>query len=402
VVQTGCTPNLASVALNLFFSMKTKDMLQNVRRNWPYRSQATLNRNRTAQAWLRGANRNLRFPGREAQRGAKSSALAAGVAVGAALGTIALLVRRAARQAEERHPPIGRFLEVEGVRLHYLESGAGEPVVLLHGNGTHAGDFVGSGLMEALARRYRVVAFDRPGFGYSQRPRWRVWTPAAQASLLREAFAQLGITRPVIVAHSWAALVALALALRHPESVRGLLLVSGYYYPSLRLDALFQSPPAIPLLGDLMRYTVSPLLGRWLLPLQVRRAFAPERVPAAFQEQVPLEMMLRPWQLRAGAAEAALMNPAARALARHFGEIQLPVTLMAGTEDEMVDHRAHAARLHGELPHSHLLLMAGRGHMLHYSETEALTGAVDELFAEPAARGRASAVSQAPSESRVP
>ena len=57
---------------------------------------------------------------------------------------------------------------------------------------------------------------------------------------------RLGIERPVVVGHSWGTLVALAWALRRPDEVRGLLLLSGYYYPSLRADVVLFAPPAIP------------------------------------------------------------------------------------------------------------------------------------------------------------
>ena len=90
----------------------------------------------------------------------------------------ALAVRRRARSAEIQHPPTGRFINVAGVKLHFLERGSGTPIVLLHGNG----------VLERLAAHHRVVASDRPGYGFSERPRNRTWTPEAQADLLRSAF----------------------------------------------------------------------------------------------------------------------------------------------------------------------------------------------------------------------
>jgi hypothetical protein len=70
------------------------------------------------------------------------------------------------------------------VRLHYIERGQGEPLVLLHGNGSMIQDFSSSGLLDKAARKYRVIVFDRPGFGYSRSPRLTVWTPNAQADLI--------------------------------------------------------------------------------------------------------------------------------------------------------------------------------------------------------------------------
>jgi alpha-beta hydrolase superfamily lysophospholipase len=78
--------------------------------------------------------------------------------------------------AERKNPPIGNFIECEGVRLHYLERGdpVAPSVVLFHGNGSLIQDLIISGLVDRLARRNRVLCFDRPGFGYSQRPRARI------------------------------------------------------------------------------------------------------------------------------------------------------------------------------------------------------------------------------------
>ena len=163
-----------------------------------------------------------------------------------------------ARKAEREHPPAGQFVTVDGVRLHYIERGEGPPVVLLHGNVVTAEDFDTSGVLDLVAKRHRVIAFDRPGFGYSDRPHGSAWSAGTQADLIRDAFAVLGINRPIVLGHSWGAAVALALGLNHPDAVRGLVLLSGYYYPTLRADVLFSAPTAIPILGDLLRYSVSP------------------------------------------------------------------------------------------------------------------------------------------------
>ena len=192
-----------------------------------------------------------------------------------ALAGLALRELRAAHLAERRHPPLGRFLEIEGVRVHYAEWGQGPPVVLLHGNGTMVDDWAISGLATAASQRFRVIAIDRPGYGYTSRPRDRLWTAEAQANLIRKALARLGVERPVVVGHSWGAIVALALALDYPDEVRGLVLLGGYYFPTRRADVWAFSPPAIPVIGDVMRYTVSPPIMRRLAPKIIRALFAP-------------------------------------------------------------------------------------------------------------------------------
>ena len=291
----------------------------------------------------------------------------------------ALVVRWRARNAEIQHPPTGRFIDVAGLKLHFLERGNGTPVVLLHGNGVFAKDFDGSGVLERLAAHHRVIAFDRPGYGFSERPRNRTWTPEAQADLLSSAFARLRIERPVVVGHSWGTLVALALALNHPEQVRGLLLLSGYYYPSFRPDVLLFAPPAIPVLGDLIRYTASPFLGGLLVPVLLRQMFAPLEVPERFRAAVPASLMLRPWQLRASAAEAALMIPAAARLAKRYRELRVPLTIFAGAEDRVANVEHNSVRLHRDVQRSELRVLPGSGHMIHYSAQNEIVQAVEAL-----------------------
>lgn len=284
----------------------------------------------------------------------------------AALGALALVNHAAARRAERRNPPRGRFVEVDGVRLHYSDRGAGRPVVLVHGNAVTGDDYDVSGVAGRLIEHHRVIVFDRPGFGHSQRPRGRMWTAMEQAELLHRALQRLGVERPVVVGHSWGAIVALALAARHPADTAGLVLVSGYYFWTLRPDVLLAAPGAVPVLGDLLRYTVSPWLGRLVMPLLKRAMFAPLAVPARFRSAYSDGMALRPSQIRASSADGALMIPGALVNRRHYGQLAMPVAIMAGADDKVVFARS-ARRLQACIPGSALEIVARAGHMVHYA-----------------------------------
>jgi pimeloyl-ACP methyl ester carboxylesterase len=300
---------------------------------------------------------------------AGAAALAAGVAAAA-------WNNARARRAERDHPPRGRFLEVDGVRLHYLERGAGPPVVLLHGNVVTAEDYLWSGVLDRVAERHRVVAIDRPGFGYSDRPKGRLWTPAEQAGLLRRAFARLGLDRPVVVGHSWGTLVALALALDHPEAVRGLVLLSGYYRPTVRVDVPLVAPPAIPVIGGVLRHTVSPLLGAALLPLNLKAMFSPLPVPDGFRRDFPYGFPVRPGQIRAESQDAVTMVPAVAAMQERYRELRLPVVIMAGSHDRIVGVDGHAVWFHEAIAGSEFQVIPGAGHMVHYAVPEQVAAAV--------------------------
>ncbi len=316
-----------------------------------------------------------------------------------ALVAAAFVVRSKTRQAERAHPPIGQFIEVDGVRLHYVEHGQGQAVVLLHGNGSMVEDFTGSGLLDQANANYRFIVFDRPGFGHSERPRNRIWTPIAQARLLQRALQQLGVEQPIVLGHSWGTLVALAMALEFPSYVRSLVLLSGYYYPSLRLDAALASPPAIPLIGDLMRFTISPLVGRAVWPFAVKKIFSPAAVSPRFAA-FPVWMALRPSHLRAAAAESAMMAPAAMALCKRYQELSMPVMILAGVDDRIANAEQNSKRLHDELPQSELHLTPGAGHMIHYLVPDEVMSAIDA--AEQAAVLRQTPVPMPMPQSDVP
>jgi pimeloyl-ACP methyl ester carboxylesterase len=302
-----------------------------------------------------------------------------------ALAGSATIVNRQAAKAELENPGRGSFVTSNGVRLHYIEQGAGRPVVFLHGNGMTVEDMRISGLMDIAAEHsFRAIAFDRPGFGHSERPRITAWTAAAQAALLPKAFELLGIDRPIVVGHSLGAMVALALALDHPDHVGGLVLASGYYFPKARGDIALFSPPAIPLLGDLLCYTVAPLMGEAMAPRMIAKMFSPQRVPVRFERDFPTALMVRPSQIRASSKDATHMVPDAFAMSSRYEELQCPVAVLSGDADEVVDFTDHALRLHGAVPGSVLDIFSGAGHMIHHVDPARVVRAISAMSLRPA------------------
>ena len=302
-------------------------------------------------------------------------ALIAGVV---ALGSLAVANQAIARRAERKHPPKGSFLVVDGVRLHYSDRGVGSPVVLIHGNAVTGDDWNTSGVAERLLHKHRVIIFDRPGFGYSERPRGRLWTATQQAELLHKALQQLGVERPVVVGHSWGTLVALALVARHQADIAGLVLLSGYYFWTTRPDVLMVAPGALPVLGDILRYTVSPILGWLQMPLLKWAMFSPAPVPPRFQAEYSSAMALRPSQIRATSVDGALMIPGALNLRRHYKGMTLPVVIIAGDGDKVVFKR-RSKQLRDSIPGSRLEIVKGAGHMVHHVATQQVARAVESV-----------------------
>ncbi|KAA2238325.1 alpha/beta fold hydrolase [Salinarimonas soli] len=309
----------------------------------------------------------------------------AALAAGAALAAVALWRRAQAKAAERANPPKGRFLRVDGVRLHVLERGdpAAPPVVILHGNGATIEDIESSGLLDALARDHRVIVLDRPGFGHTSRPRLTMWTARAQAALVADALRMLGVERPVVVGHSWGALTAAVLAVTRPEALGALVLLSGYFFPTPRTDVALFSLAAIPGPGDLFRYTVGPSLSAAFEPLLLHRIFEPQEVPAPFRREYPHPLAYRPIQIRAAAEDTAFMIPGAAEFAGRYHEIRVPTLIMAGGEDRIVTTGEQSAVMHRAIPGSTYRLLPGLGHMIHHFATPEIAEGIAALARGP-------------------
>ncbi|TKD51553.1 alpha/beta fold hydrolase [Sphingomonas baiyangensis] len=298
---------------------------------------------------------------------------------GAGLATLAgaaIFNRWSAARAERDHPPIGAFVEVDGMPVHYYQRGAGPAIVLIHGSASLVEDFVVSGLVDLLSHNHRVIAFDRPGYGYTRRPRDIDWTPERQASLLVAACAQLGIDRPLVVGHSWGTLPALAWALNNPEAISGLALLSGYYFPTGRPDAAIAAIAGAPGIGDVFANTVAPLQTRITGPLGNKIIFSPADPTDAFLTNTPFALMLRPSQLRATAIDSGQMPASAARLALRYDELDLPIAIVWGDGDKLVEQEDQSPVLAKQLPKAVETRIEGVGHMIHHTSPSRVAAAI--------------------------
>lgn len=309
----------------------------------------------------------------------------------AVLGVSAIANLVAQRRAERRTPPVGRLVHVGGETVHVVERGSGaHTVVLIHGNGSLAQDWLISGVVERLAATHRVVIVERPGFGYSTRSRTRLWSPQNQARLLRGALDAVGVDRATIVGHSWGTLVAVAHALLFPEQTAAVGLLSGYYVWTFRPDAILNSGPAIPVAGDVLRYTFAPVQGFALTPLAFKAVFAPAPVPPRFAAEMPVGLMLRPSQLRAVAEDNLILGPGADSLKVRYEDLaRFPLLLLNGDGDKIVGPDTHTGRLAAVLPSAEHVVLPGIGHMVHHSEPAAVADAILRLTARAEAASTA-------------
>ena len=277
-------------------------------------------------------------------------------------GVAALWVNHLAARAVADYPPAGRFVAVGGVRLHYLDSGAmlseSPTIVLIHGNPGSASDF--DRLIPVLKTNHRVIAIDRPGHGYSERPDLRSATPSAQARELHAALEELGVHSPLIVGHSWGGAVALAYALEFPRDVGGLALLGTRAYPvDTPPDALYATLRR-PVIGPLLRHTLIPLLGRGTLETRFANAYRPDTIEKDALARARA-LWMRPSQLAATVWDTQLLQEESATLARQYATIQLPVMLIVGDSDDLLPE---SRQLAGQLPNAWIEVLPKTGHYI--------------------------------------
>lgn len=269
----------------------------------------------------------------------------------------------------------------EGLNLHCALGGAGRDVVLIHGSLSVLEDML-LGPFDLLAETCRVVAFDRPGHGRSERRRLdgSIWR---QAEILHAGAIQLGLRRPVLVGHSFGAAVALAYALTYPDAVSGLVLLAPIAMPELRAEHLLFGPRATPVIGDILAQTAGPPLDAALGPLLVKAMFAPQEIPPRFLEGFPFELVMRPKQMQANGEDAVQALNGLALAAFSYPRLASPARVLGGDADWVVNHELHGKALARLAPDASFTSLPGLGHMLHHFDPEAVAAAVRELSCLP-------------------
>lgn len=296
------------------------------------------------------------------------TAIGAGAAaVGAGL---ALFSQWHGKRAEQQVPPDGKFLDVDGARLHYLDIGEGPAIVMIHGLGGQLRNFT-----YALSERlpgHRLVIIDRPRSGYSTVPAGVEPGLKDQADAIAKAIDALGLKRPLLVGHSLGGAISLSLALDHPGLVSALALIAPLTQPQTEVPAAFRGLAAGGA-SKVSRALVANLVAVPVGSLTRKRAqamvFAPEPVPDDFSVRGGGALALRPGNVYAAIFEMQAAADEMQGIAARYGELQLPVSILYAREDAILDYKRNGEQTVGAITGARLELTDG-GHMLPVTQPE--------------------------------
>ena len=289
------------------------------------------------------------------------------MALAALVAALALWSGYGARGGERLVPLDGRLVEILGARLHVVELGEGPPVVMVHGILSQLRVFSHS-LAKRLASDHRVILVDRPGWGYSSGPRLGV---AAQADAIAALIDRLGLEKPLLVGHSMGGAVSLALALAHPDKVRGLALIAPYTQPIERPPEPLKGLVVPPALRRLIAWTLAVPIAMRTGRAKTVEIFRPDPVPADFAVKGGGVLAIRPASFEQGAFEMRAAPPAMQAQALRYGEIALPVAILYGHGDTLLDPELHGTDTARQIKGATCTLIEG-GHMLPITHPDAV------------------------------
>jgi pimeloyl-ACP methyl ester carboxylesterase len=290
-----------------------------------------------------------------------------------------------ARRVENALPPRGRFIDIAGARIHYLDKGSGPTIVILHGLGGQMGNFTYA-LLERLTDEFRVILIDRPGSGYSNRAPGATGRLTEQAATVAEFIRKLGLEQPLLVGHSLGGAIALGVALDHPEVVKGLALVAPVTHLPKHVPAPFR---ALDIKSNYLRWLVA-----WTVatPIGIRRGkavldaiFSPELAPADFPTRAGGILGLRPRSFYNTSSDMRAVNLDLWAMVGRYSSLRVPVRILYGTSDEVLSHQVHGEAMKAKSSLVSVELVAG-GHMLPITAPD-----LTAKFIKAAARAESSA-----------
>ncbi len=294
------------------------------------------------------------------------------------IGGLVHISWRTARRVQRLIPPAGKFVDVDGVRLHYVERGEGPPVIMIHGLGGNLRNYLAT-IIPAVAKTNHVIAFDRPGTGYSERPAGADATTGTQAAIIQMAIDKLGIEDPLIVGHSLGGAISLSHAVLHPGKARGYVLIAPLASPDQPTPPMFERLDVrSPLLQRLIAWTIGVPLGIRYAREVTAAVFAPQPVPTDFATASGGLLGLRPKAVESNMKDFTAAHVTIGEIQTRYGEINVPVIALFGAEDRVLDAELNIGALE-QIPSVEIQRIDGAGHMLMHAEPEAVIAAIRKL-----------------------
>jgi len=283
---------------------------------------------------------------------------------------------------EKRYPPVGKFVSVEGRELHIVDVPAitdeKTAVLFIHGASGNLLDQMHA-FRPSLEGRRRMLFVDRPGHGYSQRGKESANSPSGQAASFAQMLDQLAIDQAIVVCHSLGCASAAAMAVHHPDKIKGLVFLAPATHSWPGGVTWYYSVASMPVIGWLFTELLSLPAGLASINAGVASVFEPDKAPDGYAERMAAPLVLRPVNFRNNARDVAGLKAAVAGLQDRYKEISKPTIIITGDRDDVVLAAIHSKGLERDIANSQLIVGEGVGHKPDYVMTKQVLEAIDHV-----------------------
>ena len=293
------------------------------------------------------------------------------------VGIYALAKVREAR-IEARYPPLGQIVEVNGKRVQAYVTGSGPDLVMIHGSSGNMRDLI-LALEDTLAPHFRVIIFDRPGLGYSDRLSAKGDTFIDQAMILRDAAKKLGADKPIVLGHSLGGIVSMAWATHAPDDLSALALISPVVMPFDTPTSTYYKINKHPIIGPFVNHFIGAFHYEGAIQNGLDEVFAPDLPPAGYREKMGVELVLRPKTIQSNARQRNQIHEQIRALEADYDNVRVPIEILHGDLDTTVSLKIHAEGLKNRIDGVNVTIWQDQGHMPHHFKQSDILDAVQRL-----------------------
>ena len=293
------------------------------------------------------------------------------------VGIYALAKVREAR-IEARYPPLGQVVKVYGKRVQAYVTGSGPDLVMIHGSSGNMRDLI-LALEDTLAPHFRVIIFDRPGLGYSDRLSAKGDTFIDQAMILRDAAKKLGADKPIVLGHSLGGIVSMAWATHAPDDLSALALISPVVMPFDTPTSTYYKMNKHPIIGPYINHFIGAFHYEDAIQNGLNEVFAPDPPPAGYREKMGVELVLRPKTVQNNARQRNQIHAQIRALEADYDNVRVPIEILHGDLDTTVSLKIHAEGLKNRIDDVNVTIWQDQGHMPHHFKQADILDAVQRL-----------------------
>lgn len=285
------------------------------------------------------------------------------VVIAALIAGLVLFTANTARKVEAGFKPSGKFMDVDGQRIHYVDKGQGPPIVMIHGLGGNLLNY-SYALADRLAKDHRVIMIDRPGSGFSVRPKGTPANLKAQAATLAKVMRSLRLERPVLVGHSLGGALSLTIASEYPDCAGAVALIAPLTHVRTEVPPVFKGLEiASPLMRTIMSWTIATPLSIINRDKVLGIVFGPEAVPVDFATRGGGALSLRPTIFYSTSTDLMAVAEDMPALMATYPSISYPVGMLYGRGDQLLDYKLDGEGMKAVCPQLDLRVIEG-GHML--------------------------------------